>query len=137
MTATKTMEELYTLQVQIETDQMEAQPESHSVDVDADREDIWLDRLGFSPGVAGVKKAAELSQDNKLDVLACIGIDDEEHEVGATKGLAIPQIIEVDYEPSNPAGSRITVVFSTYHFGSCLGNALLLVTIGLSHSINR
>lgn len=137
MTATKTMEERYTLQVQIETDPTEQQPESHSVNIDAGKEALWLDRLGFVEGVAATKYPAVISADKKLDVLGFVAIDDEEHSATYLKGLAPVSIDNVDYDPTQAAGSRITVTFSTYHLSCLSEGALLLVTIGLSHSINR
>jgi len=130
------MEELYTLQVLIETDPTEEQPEAHSVEISAEKESLWLRRLGIDPDVETTKKADDLSGENKLDVLGFVAMDDEEHEAITIKGLSPVSVSAIHYDPADAPGSRLTFTFNTYHL-SCLGAALLLVTIGLSHSINR
>lgn len=132
-----TMMERYTLQVLLEADDQGSQPETHGVYIPAASEDLWLSRLGLTKDVAATKTIQELSEGNSFDVIAAIGYEDEDHLVSAKSSFFV-WIKDFVYDPLDNPGERLCVQLLTVKGVDCAENlGLILVTVGLSHSINR
>lgn len=132
----KTMEELYTLQVLIESG-TDPSPELFSVAISAEHENNWIQKLGLSDfEIPVVKDAAMLSADNRFDVLAVIGVADDQHEPSGKESVHVI-LVSVTYDPGADPGNKVRVNFAVNTAPNCAGTSLSLITVGLSHSINR
>lgn len=132
----KTMEELYTLQVLIESG-TDPSPEAFSVYISEEHENNWIRKLGLSDfTIPVIKDAATLSANNRFDVLAAIGVSDEQHEPSGKENVHV-MLVNIEYDPDADPGEKITVNLAVNTAPTCNGTCLTLVTVGLSHSINR
>jgi len=140
VTYEKYMEQLYTLMVSFNLpgDDPEAVID---VPIDAEHEDIWIDRLGFEPGVGETRYFShptepDFSGLNKFDVLAIVHTLPEEPQEPMMWGLSFVAFYRILYVPTNLAGNRVIVQF--YAVPTSAGSdTRYLATLGLSHSINR
>lgn len=137
-TALTTMEKLYTLQVLFTTDGMDPGPtEVFAVPISAENEVNWIRKLGLEDfDVPVVKSPAMLSADNRFDVLAFIGVSDDQHEYSGKEQVFV--ILEtIGYNPDGDPGEKLYFNFRINTTPNCEGTVLTMATVGLSHSINR
>jgi len=139
VTFQKYMEQLYTLMVafNLPTDDPAGLID---VPISAEHEGIWIDRLGFEPGVGETRYFShstlpDFSGMNKFDVLAIIQTMEEEPQE-PLMGSAFVAFYRILYLPENDAGNRVIVQFYTKPT-SAGSDMRFLATLGLSHSVNR
>jgi hypothetical protein len=133
---TKTMEELYTLQVLF--DIASGSTNLFDVPIAAAHEDNWIRKLGLERFTEEIVKTAEiLSGNNRLDVLAHLGVAGAERQYNGTEFIFA--ILEtITYDPAADPGEKLYFHFRINDVGAGEEESILvLVTVGLSHSINR
>ena len=123
----------YTLQGHITVDPLDENVDI-GIDVPAQYEDIFIERLGFDrDGGFQTKTIPELMNDHRIDSLSIVPLSP--FSVPVIEGLGV-SVVEVDYDPAQAAGSRVNLQLSVTNGNDDVA-VDIFVSIGLSHSINR